>query len=85
MNTLFLLMAEYGTGEIPLEKCAHLFGLEPKEAIRRAPRQDLPVPVYRAGTQKSPWLVDATELSKYLDRKKAEAAAEWAKIHRDAA
>jgi hypothetical protein len=80
MNTFFALMAEYGTGHIPLEKCSHIFGLAPEEAAKRANRQTLPVPAFRAGTQKSPWLVDATTLATYLDALKVEAAQDWRKI-----
>lgn len=80
MNTFFALMAEYETAQIPVEKCAHLFGLEPKEACRRASLQRLPVPAFRAGTQKSPWLVDASQLSKHLDDAKERAKLEWEKM-----
>jgi Pyocin activator protein PrtN len=85
MNTFFALMAEYGTGQIPLERCAHLFGLEPVEAARRAGRQSLPVPTFRAGSQKSPWLVDAGKLASYLDELKTQAARDWHRINRDSA
>ena len=84
MSTLFLLLAEYGTGEIPLERCCKIWGLEPAEAAKRAAKGSLPVPAYRAGSQKSPWLIDAGVLAKHLDEVKAKAAAEWAKLHRAA-
>ena len=84
-NTLFLLLAEYGTGQIPLDQCAKVFGLAPEEAAKRAGRQALPVPCYRAGTQKSPWLVDAQALAEYLDRQRERAAEEWRKVHGSAA
>ncbi len=80
MNTFFALMAEYGTAQIPVERCAHLFGFEPKEACRRAALQRLPVPTFRAGTQKSPWLVDAGRLAQYLDELKTKAQTEWEKM-----
>ena len=86
MNTLFLLLAEYETAQIPLSACAQkVFGLSPDEAAARARRHALPVPCYRAGTQKSPWIIDATVLADYLDERREKAAAEWRKIHRDAA
>jgi hypothetical protein len=81
MNTFFSLLAEFGTGHIPLDKCAHIFGLGPDEAAKRANRQSLPVPAFRAGSQKSPWLVDATALASYLDQLKLEAARDWRRIH----
>jgi hypothetical protein len=81
MNTLFALMAEYETAQIPLSKCAHLFGLTAEEANKRANRHALPLPAYRAGTQKSPYIVDARSLAEYLDDRKNAAKAEWAKLH----
>lgn len=81
MNTLFLLMAEYGTAQIPLGRCAQLFGMTPEEAAKRAGRAALPVPAFRVGSQKSPWLVDATRLAAYLDECKAQAAADWRRIN----
>lgn len=82
MNTLFLLMAEYGAADIPLEKVApKYFGIESKKANQKAALQQLPVPVYRAGTQKSPWLVSAVDLAKYLDAKREEAAQQWQKMN----
>ena len=80
MRTLLLLMAEYGTAQIPLEKCANLFGLTPSEAAKRALRAALPVPVFRLASQKSPWLVDASALADYLDQQKAAAEEEWRRV-----
>lgn len=80
MNTLFALLAQYGTAQIPLERCADLFGLEPEMAKKRAAMHNLPVPAFRAGSAKSPWLVDANRLAAYLDERKAQAEAEWKKI-----
>lgn len=83
MNTVFLLLAEYGTGQIPLDRCAHLFGLSPEEAAKRAGRQALPIPAFRAGTQKSPWLVGASDLANFLDTQRAVAKRDWTRL-RDA-
>lgn len=80
MNTFFALMAEYQTAQIPVEKCAPLFGMDPKEACRRASLQKLPVPAFRLGTQKSPWLIDAAKLAEYLDQVKARAAQDWQRL-----
>ena len=80
-TTIFLLFAEYGTGHIPLERCAHVFGLAFHEARRRAARQTLPVPVFRSSSQKSPWLVDAVALAQFLDAQKEKATLEWVRIH----
>lgn len=80
MNTLFALMAEYETVNIPLDRVCPLFGLSAEEAAKRAIRHQLPVPAYRAGTQKSPWIVDAQALANYLDTKMAEAKDEWQRV-----
>ncbi|MFC4922853.1 MULTISPECIES: pyocin activator PrtN family protein [Delftia] len=77
MNTFFALMAEYGTAHIPVEKCADIFGLSPRKACEAAGRQSLPVPAFRLGSQKSPWLIDASYLAEFLDKRKSEASREW--------
>lgn len=80
MNTFFALMAEYGTAQIPVERCAALFGLSPKKAEEYACRQKLPVPAFRIGSQKSPWLIDAQRLAEHLDAAKAQATSDWSKL-----
>ncbi|WP_426281661.1 pyocin activator PrtN family protein [Lysobacter soli] len=85
MKTLFMLMAEYGTGQIPLERCAALFGLTPPEAAKRAARAALPVPAFRLASQKSPWLVDASALADFLDKQRERAEEEWRRVRADVA
>lgn len=80
MNTFFALMAEYGTAHIPVEKCADLFGMSPKKASEMAGRQKLPVPAFRIGSQKSPWLLDAQKLANYLDEQKSKGEEDWARL-----
>jgi len=80
MNTLFSLLAQYETAQIPLDRCCHLFGLKPGEAAKRAGHHALPVPAFRVGTQKSPWLVDARTLATHLDKLRDTAEREWDKI-----
>jgi hypothetical protein len=79
--TLFLVLAEYGTAQIPVERCAHQFGMTPTQAKDAAKRQSLPVPAYRLGSQKSPWVVDATALADHIRTKREAAQAEWKRIH----
>lgn len=79
-TTVFLLLAEFGTGHIPLDKCCHHFGMKIEEANRRALRQSLPVPVFRLGSQKSPWLVSADVLAAYIDAQREEATKQWEKL-----
>lgn len=81
MNTVFLLMAEFNTGQIPLESvCGKYLSLDKTQAIRKALLQQLPFPVFRAGTQKSPWLVKVEDLAKYLDEQHASAVEDWKKM-----
>ena len=80
-RTLFLLLAEYGTGQIPVEKCCRHFGMAPDEAKRAASLQKLPVPAFRLGSQKSPWLVATEVLAEYIDAKRKAAEVEWRKLN----
>lgn len=79
--TLFLVLAEYGTAQVPLERCAHQFGMTGAQAKDAAKRQALPVPAYRLGSQKSPWVVDAAALADHIRAKREAAEAEWKRIH----
>ena len=77
-STFFALMAEFETGEIPLdEMCGKYFGLSESEAKKRASLNTLPVPAYHGGSNKSPWLVSTSQLATYLDKKKELALADW--------
>lgn len=78
---VFLLMAEFGTAQVPLEKCSYLFGLTADEAAKRAARAALPLSPYRVGSQKSPWLVDIEDLADFLRMQKATATNEWKKVN----
>ncbi len=79
MNTIFLLLAEFETGIIPLDDLAEKYlGLNPAQARRRAARQALPFPVHRAiGSQKAPWLVNAQDFARHLDQQREAAKIEW--------
>lgn len=63
MNTIFLMMAEFGTTDVPLEAVANKYlGLDMKTAKMRAARGELPFPAYRASSsQKAPWVVRITD------------------------
>ncbi|MBA2781092.1 pyocin activator PrtN family protein [Billgrantia kenyensis] len=85
MNTYFGLLAEFnGRAEIPLEEVApRYFGINARTTSMRAGAQALPVPVYRAGdSQKSPWLVSAVDLARYIDEKRAEARKLWEHVNK---
>lgn len=79
-RTLFLLIAEFGTGHITLDECAHHFGLSTAEAKKAAARQQLPVPAFRLGSQKSPWLISAEDLARYIDEQRRKARIDWSRI-----
>lgn len=76
-RTLFLLLLEFGSGQIPLEKCGHYFGMGLEEAKRAATRQALPIPAFRLGSQKSPWMISAYQLAQHIDKTHAESEREW--------
>jgi hypothetical protein len=80
-STFFVLMAEFQTAHIPLDKlCMNYFGIKPQEARARAARNKLPVPAFKiSSSQKAGWFIDAQVLAEYLDSKKEEANAEWKK------
>lgn len=69
MNTLFLLMAEYGTPTVPLNQvCEKYFGLSAKTAEKRAQLGELPIPTFRGtDSQKAPRLVSLQDLAQHLD------------------
>ena len=82
MNTFFALMAEFETGEIPLDHVApKYFGMAAEKAAQKARTQTLPVPVYRGGSQRSQWLVSAEDLANFLDEKKKQARNDWRRIN----
>ena len=81
-STYFALLSEFGTSEIPLDKCClKYFGLDVLEAKRRAGLQKLPIPAYRPGSQKSGWLISAHDLSVRIDELQKEARLQWLKTH----
>lgn len=80
-RTMFFLLAEFGTGQIPLDQCCHHFGLAKEKAKQLAARQALPVPAFRLGSQKSPWLIDAEKLAAYIDKQRTDAEFDWKKIN----
>lgn len=82
-STYFTLMAEFGTAQIPLSAvCEKFFGLGFREACRRAPFHQLPVPAFRGGSQKSEWLIDAAALADHIDQSAEKAREEWKDLNR---
>lgn len=78
VSTIFLLMAEFGQADIPIEKaCERYLGLDVKSAKARAARSELPFPAYRCGSQKSPWVVRVSDLAAWLDGEREKGLADW--------
>ena len=79
MKTTFLLMAEFGSPTVPLDKVAEkYFSIATKaEATRRAQAHSLPIPAFRMGGQRSQWFVHIDALAKYIDDCNEEAQKAW--------
>lgn len=74
-------MSEFETADIPLERVAEKYlGLDRREAYSRAKAGTLPFPAYRAGSQKSPWLVRIMDLAEHLDVARERARQDWIKV-----
>lgn len=72
--TYYSLLAEFGTGNIPLTAmCERYLGMSTLVAKNKAADGTIPVPVFRLGGQKGPWLVDAKALANLIDEQKLEA------------
>lgn len=86
VSTLFCLMAEFGTSQIPLEAVADKYwSLTRQIACNRALQHKLPVPAYRGSdSQKSGWFINAADLAEHLDRQREAARVEWEKFNRGA-
>jgi len=81
-STFFALMAEYESGDIPLNDCCHkYFGLDVKKAGERARAQKLPVPAYRGGSQKSMWLISTSDLASFIDKQRKAAEIDWKRLN----
>ncbi|MCG3759300.1 pyocin activator protein PrtN [Vibrio cincinnatiensis] len=73
MNTIFLLMAEFNTGVVPLSLISEkYFGLAPGTARDRATANRLPIRAWRE-SQKCEYLVSLIDLAYYIDEKRKEA------------
>lgn len=78
MNRTLLLMAEFEEADIPLARVAEKYlGMTERQWKRAAALQQLPFPVFRAGSQKAPWMVSVNALAQFLDKREADAAKDW--------
>lgn len=82
MNTVFLLMAEFGTSTIPLAQIAERYlGMKPSTADKKAGAGDLPIPTFRIGdSQKAPRMVHVKDLAEFIDTRRKAAKEELAHI-----
>lgn len=70
MKTIEMLERKFNGPTVQLANiCQDYLGLSPKKAAARAGHNQLPLPAYRLGSQKSPWLVQLTDLAKLIDDK----------------
>ena len=73
------LMSIYKSPTIPLaEICERFFNLSYQEAMKKAARNELPVPVFRlTNSRKAPMMVSAESLGNWIDKTESEARAMW--------
>ncbi len=79
MITSLALMSIYKSPSIPLsEVCERYFSLSYEEALKKAARNELPVPAFRlTNSRKAPMMVSAEALGDWIDKTEAEAKALW--------
>ena len=79
MITSLALMSIYKTPAIPLaEVCERYFSLSYEEAMKKAARNELPVPTFRlTQSRKAPLMVSAESLGNWIDQTEATARASW--------
>ena len=79
MLSSLALMSLYKSPAIPLsEVCERYFALSYEEAMRKAARNELPVPTFRlAESRKAPVMVSAEALGAWIDKTEAAARAQW--------
>ncbi len=81
-SVYFGLMSEFGTTEVPLVDVASKYlNLDERSAKERASAQELPFPVYRCGSRKSPWMVNIGALAQFLERQQELARNQWEAIN----
>ena len=69
MNTADDLKKEFGSRFPRAETVADKFlDLTPEQANRKAAKGDLPFPVFRVGSAKSPWLVDIKHVADFIEK-----------------
>ena len=79
LNTAFLLMAEFGTSQIPLAAITDKYlKMSQTTAERKANAGELPIPTYRLNdSQKSPRIIHVNDLATYIDQQRNDAVIEF--------
>lgn len=79
MITALALMSIHKAPTIPLsEVCERYFSLSYEEALKKAARNELPVPTFRlTNSRKAPVMVSAEALGNWIDQSEAEAKRLW--------
>lgn len=84
MNTLFLLMAQYnGQAVIPLDRvCADYMNLTVEKFKQKQLKGEIDIPITRLGadTQKASLGLHIQDLADYIDRQRARATQEQARL-----
>lgn len=83
MNTVFMLMAEFETSQIPLSVIAKKFlNLTEAVADKKANLGELPFPVYRDTTsQKSIRMVHINDLAEWIESERTKAKKEFSHLN----
>lgn len=82
MKTVTMLFARFESATVNLEDIAkEFFGLTPDQAKRQAGTGQLPVPAFRIGKAKAPWLVHLDDLAKHIDQAREQAKNDHQKLH----
>ncbi len=79
MITSLALMSIYKSPAIPLaDVCEKFFALSYEEALKKAARNELPVPAFRlSSSRKAPMMVSAEALGAWIDKTEADARKLW--------
>ncbi len=73
-STAEILVQRFGSPIVELTAiCGDFFGMEEGQARRKAATNQLPVPTFRTGSQKSPWFVHIEDLEQLIDEQRAQA------------
>jgi hypothetical protein len=82
MNTIFLLLAEFGTSTIPLADVSEkYFGMKAATAEKKALLGDLPIATFRASdSQKAPRMIHVQDLADHIDQQRKKGREQFEKM-----